>query len=62
MLRVGMPISTLCVVWVCDKRGTQSVRDGIPTETVGTSGWQSVTPQQTEANAEPVAKQTHGKM
>jgi hypothetical protein len=41
MLRVGMPSSTLRVVWPCDRRGTQSVQDGILMETVGTSDWQS---------------------
>ena len=36
MLRVGMPSSTLCVVFRWEMR-TRSVQDGIPTQSVGTS-------------------------
>ena len=37
MLRVGMPSPTLCVAGFRLSRGTQSVQEGIPTQSVGTS-------------------------
>ena len=35
-LRVGMPSSTLCVALAAESSATQSVEDGIPTQSVGT--------------------------